>query len=193
MILGITGISGSGKHTAAEWFKSRGWEILDADKIAHKLYLPYSSLWKAITTEFGNDILNADDTINRKKLGDKVFCDNKPGKPCAALQKLNELTHPLIRHEIEDMLYRLKRKNANAVVVAALWKELDLPKNCDKLLHVKADPKLAAQRILKRDSITEDQYQMRVQIQSQPEKADFVIENSGTLGEFQAKLAALAL
>ena len=43
MILGITGKSGTGKHTAAKFLEQKGWKVLDVDKIAHKLYRPYQN------------------------------------------------------------------------------------------------------------------------------------------------------
>ena len=93
MILGITGISGSGKHTAANFLKQKGWVVLDADKIAHYLYRPYTSLWKAVVKEFGEDILSANDKIDRQKLSKIVFDPNNP----EGLKKLNEITHPEIK------------------------------------------------------------------------------------------------
>lgn len=48
----------------------------DADLLAHDVYEPGSQSLQDIVTEFGDDILRSDATIDRKKLGAIVFSDN---------------------------------------------------------------------------------------------------------------------
>lgn len=193
MVLGITGISGSGKHTAAQWFEKQNWIILDADKIAHYLYRPYTGVWKQIVDAFGEKILNQDDVINRQKLGKIVFDPTDPIKAEEARQKLNAIVHPAVIRNIKDVIHRHFKRKSNIVVVASLWKELKIPEMCDKILLLKAYPEVARQRITARDSISDDMYLQRVSSQSEPMNPDFVIENNGTDLELQKALKALPL
>ena len=193
MILGITGISGTGKHTSAQYFKRKGWVVLDVDKVAHHSYRPYTHVWKAIVREFGMEILNQDDTINRLKLGKIVFNASRPKEADSAIKKLNQIVHPYIKRRLKNEIHRYFRRKSNIVIVAVLWKELDLLNICDKILLIKADKRLSSKRIQKRDQISAEIYKMRVKHQSDPPHPDFVIKNNGTPEELNSKLAELPL
>ncbi|MFH0820496.1 MAG: dephospho-CoA kinase [Candidatus Peregrinibacteria bacterium] len=193
MVLGITGISGSGKHTAAEFFAQKQWKVLDVDKIAHYLYRPYTHVWKAIVEAFGENIVGQNDLINRQKLSQIVFDESNPKVVQTQLKKLNAIVHPAIGLYLKDQLHRQFRRGTSVVIVAALWKELDLPELCDKILLIRANPELAFARTQKRDGLTHETYQARIRNQSEPPKPDFVIENKGTLPEFYKALNQLSL
>ena len=188
MVLGITGISGSGKHTASKYFQKKGWVVLDADSIAHYLYRPYTGVWKAVTNEFGEKVLNQDDTINRLKLGQIVFNPADTETAGIALKKLNEIIHPYVRRHIENEVHRQFRRKTNIAIVVALWRESGLDDMCDKLLVVKASPELRLKRIQGRDGVTKETYNMRIKNQNEPENPDLVIENNGSVEELNKKL-----
>lgn len=189
MILGITGISGSGKHTAGDFLRQKGWAVLDADKIAHYLYRPYTHVWKAITKRFGNEILNKDDTIDRQKLGAIVFSPAHEKD----LQDLNDIAHPAIKQYIKDEIHNLSRKKPDIAVIAALWKEVGLPEFCDKILVLSTGNETAFERIRKRDGITKDMYEIRIGKQIMPANPDFSIENKGSFQEFYKALNKIVL
>ncbi len=192
MILGITGISGSGKHTAAQALKKRGWVVLDADKIAHNSYRPYTSVWKGVVKEFGEGVLNENDTINRVKLGKIVFNAADPEGAKSALEKLNKITHPYVKRKIKDTIHRYFRRGSNIAVVVALWEGLKLRTYCEKMLLIKAKPELRMYRTQKRDGISEETYQMRIRSQTEPKDPHFAIENSGGMKEFTEAVSTLA-
>jgi len=189
MVLGITGISGSGKHTAADFFKQKGWAVLDADKIAHYLYRPYTYVWKAVTKRFGNEILNKDDSIDRQKLGAIVFSSGHEKN----LQDLNDITHPAIQQYIKDEIHSLRRKKPNIIVVAALWKEIGFSDFCDKVLLLTVDKNIAFERIRKRDGINKEMYEARISNQAMPPKPDFTVVNNSDFKGFYTALNRLAL
>jgi len=118
MVLGITGISGAGKHTVAEFFKSKNWVILDADKIAHYMYRPYTSVWQAMVKQFGEGVLTTEDKIDRQKLSRIVFNPEDPEAAHAALEKLNAVVHPAVIRNIKDAIHRHFRRKSNIVVIA---------------------------------------------------------------------------
>ena len=188
MVLGITGISGSGKHTASKYFQKKGWVVLDADHIAHYLYRPYTGVWKAVSNEFGEKILNQDDTINRLKLGQIVFNPADPEFAGKALKRLNEIIHPYVRRYIENEIHRQARRKTNIVIVVALWRESGLDDLCNKIMVVRATPELRLKRIQGRDGINQETYKMRIKNQNEPEKFDLVVENNGSLEELNKKL-----
>ena len=89
--IGLTGGIACGKSTLAEGLRARGWQVIDTDRIAHRLLQPGEAVWKNVVDAFGSSVLQPDQSIDRKVLGRLVFAD--------PLQraKLNEITHPAIR------------------------------------------------------------------------------------------------
>ncbi|MBU0705745.1 dephospho-CoA kinase [Patescibacteria group bacterium] len=189
MILGITGKSGTGKHTAAKFFEQKGWKVLDADKIAHKLYRPYQRIWREVVDFFGERILTRDDIIDRQKLKKIVF--GKGPEAEKALKNLNDIVHPELKRYLKDEIYYMRKKKANTVVVAALWKELDLFKLCDSVLLIRAGDALAYERIHKRDGIDYDMYEAATKNYKEPENAQVVIVNEGSFQDFYRELNKL--
>ncbi len=191
MVLGITGISGAGKHTVGEFLKQKGWVVLDADTIAHRLYRPYTGVWKAIVEEFGEEVLTSKDLIDRVKLGKIVFDSKNPEKATQALHRLNEIVHPYLRRQIKNEIHRHFRRKSDIAIVVALWRESGLEDICDKLLLIKADADVMEKRIQMRDGISSETYQMRIKNQQEPEQADLVISNKGSKQALLKELDAL--
>ena len=191
MILGITGKSGVGKHTAAKFFEQKGWKMLDADKIAHQLYRPYQRIWRKVVDHFGERVLTKDDIIDRQKLKSIVFAGGPEGEK--ALADLNNIVHPELRRVLKDNVYYLKRKKANTVLIGALWKELGLFELCDAVMLIKAGGALAYERVRKRDGITFDMYEIATKNQTEPENAHVSVVNEGSFQDFYKELnSALA-
>lgn len=186
MILGITGKSGAGKHTAAKFFEQRGWKVLDADKTAHMLYRPYQRIWREVVERFGEGILTKDDVIDRQKLKTIVFAGGPKGEK--ALEDLNNIVHPELRRVLKDDVYYLSKKKANAVLVGALWKELGLFELCDKVMLIKAGEALAYERVRKRDGLSFDMYEITTKNQTEPDKAQLIVVNEGTFQNFYKEL-----
>ena len=178
MILGITGISGSGKHTAAEFFHKKGYIILDADTIAHNLYRPYRHAWKEVVKRFGEEILNKNDDINRQKLGNIVFADKQ------ALKDLSDIMHPEVKRYLLDELHKHKRRKDDVVIIAALGEQLGLSKMCDKVILIKANEEDRLMRIQLRDGISEKKYFMRTETQKDLKNPNWTIENSDNKKHF---------
>jgi len=191
MVLGITGISGSGKHTAAKFLEQRGWKVLDADKIAHSLYRPYTHVWKGISTRFGEKILNQDDTINRQKLGAIVFDTDHPEEANKALQDLNNLVHPELHRRLKEEVRYLHKKGGHVILVGALWEEIKMREMVSFMLLLKAPLEISVERIQKRDGLSETMVIQRIQAQKNPPNPDKIIENKRDLQMFYKSLVEL--
>ena len=100
MEIALTGGIACGKSTVAEMLQARGWHVIDTDVIARRILEPGQAVYKNVVDAFGETILSADKSIDRKVLGRLVFADP------ALRARLNELTHPVIRsawqHEREE-------------------------------------------------------------------------------------------
>ena len=109
--IGVTGGIGSGKSTASKILGELGAEVIDADQVGHKIYLPDTPAWREIVEAFGEGVLAPDRSIDRTKLGPIVFADP------SALQTLNQITHGKIYAFIQGQLDYIRQKQLAEVVV----------------------------------------------------------------------------
>ena len=184
MIIGITGSSGAGKSTACEILnKNYNIEIIDADKIARKLSDTNKDYLNEIVSKFGKDILLEDGTLNRKKLANIIYT-NKDKR-----YLLNGCTFKYITKEIKDKL----TKNKNFVIDAPLLIECKLNKLCDITIAViSTNRKDQLNRIIKRDKISEDDANKRLNAQK-PNKfytsrCDYIILNDDNIKQMERQL-----
>src|SRR5579884_2754713 len=110
-IIGLTGNIACGKSTVRGIMEEHGAATLDADALVHELYRPGDPVFRAVVETFGDDILAADGTLDRRALGRKVF-----GDP-AALARLEAITHPAV---IERQWQWVARQTAPVVVLDAV-------------------------------------------------------------------------
>ena len=93
--IGITGGVGAGKSTVLGFLETDFQAVVcEADKVAHKLQEPGEVCYEEIIEKFGCGILDGDGKIDRKKLGNIVFADEKK------LQRLNRIVHPRVKEYI---------------------------------------------------------------------------------------------
>ena len=107
MLICITGQIGSGKTSLLNEFKSLDFKTFEMDKYIHEIYKKNKIGYQLIKKNFGDSYVNEIE-VDRKKLGQLVFNDNKK------LNKLNSLTIPLIRQKI------LELKNINEHIFVEL-------------------------------------------------------------------------
>ena len=179
IVVGVTGMFGSGKTTVSRVFRSLGAEVIDADRIAHRCVSSDRQTHKRIVRVFGEKILDRHGRISRKKLAGIAFHDR------ASLGRLNRILHPSIIRIIKK---RIKRTSAKIVVLdAPLLLEAGLKTIVDKLAIVTITRARQLKRLAKRDSLTKENVFRRVKFQiPQSQKvrfADFIIDNSGSLKE----------
>jgi dephospho-CoA kinase len=184
-VIGITGGIGSGKSTASQILEKLGAEVIDADKVGHKIYLPDTPAWREIVAAFGEQVLAADRTIDRSKLGPVVFADPK------ALQTLNGITHGKIYAFIQGQIDYIRQKQAAQVVVveAAILLEAGWQSLVEQLWVVTASVDVVIARLKAYKNFTEEQARSRIAAQlSNDERmaqADKVIWNDHGLPELR--------
>ncbi|KYO64291.1 dephospho-CoA kinase [Thermovenabulum gondwanense] len=182
-VIGLTGGIASGKSTVSGILREKGAYIIDADEISKALVEPGKPAYLEIVKHFGQEILNEDGSLRRKKLGRIVFADKEK------LALLNKITHPKIIEEIKRRLEEAANRNENVVVIdAALLIELGLYKMVDEVWLVTIDEKTQLERLLKRDSFLEEkEAKDRIRAQMpQEEKVKYatrIINNSGDFSQ----------
>lgn len=184
-ILGLTGNIACGKSTVGALLTERfAVDYVDADRIVHELYAAGTPETRAIAARFGSDLLNADGTIDRRRLGDVVMADR------AALKDLERLLEPGIRSKIDA---RLSGTTAAVVVLDAVRLiEGGLYLRCNAIWVVVCEPALQIERLQSTRHFSLEQATMRVTAQAPIEDklrhATAVIRNDGALDALEARV-----
>ncbi|MBQ9784018.1 MAG: dephospho-CoA kinase [Clostridia bacterium] len=178
LVIGLTGPSGAGKGEVARLFCAHGIPVIDADEVYHRLLVPPSLCLNDLTARFGREILNADGTLCRPRLGSIVFSDPK------SLSDLNAITHRYVMEKIRESLEAHRRDGARATVIdAPQLFEAGADALCDKIVSVLADRETRVSRIMARDGIDRDRAEKRIDAQKDDaffcERSDRVIKNDG--------------
>ena len=180
-VIGITGGIGAGKSSASALLGELGAFVIDADKVAHEVYLPDTPAWREIVEAFGEEVLAADRTIDRRKLGPRVFADP------AALNTLNGILHGKIFAYIQGQIAYIRRAEAarTVVVEAAVLLEAGWQALVDQLWVVVAPVEMAIARLRDDRGVPEDQARARIAAQMSNDEriahADTVIHNAADL------------
>jgi len=176
--VGLTGSIGVGKSFVASVFVELGCHVLDADQTAREVVMPGTPGLKALTQAFGEEILNEDGTLDRKRLGALVFADQ------SQRERLNHILHPFIIARQDEILngWEAEDPNGIGIIDAALTIESGGYKRFDKLIVVHCRPEVQLERLMLRDKLSRDEAERRIRSQmSQEEKqkfADYLIDTS---------------
>ena len=173
MIIGITGSIACGKSTVSNYLKSKGYIVIDADRIGHEA-LDDDYVKEKLIVAFGNEILE-DNKINRQKLGELVFGNS------SNLNVLNSIIHPEIRKKILEKIDKNNDKELIFIAVALLF-EAKFDDLVDKIIVVYVDENTQLTRLMKRNSISKKEALSRIVSQMSPiEKAklgDYTVNNN---------------
>lgn len=187
---GLTGGIGTGKSTARKLLQSLGFQAIDADEISHRLSQPGEQAYSQIVSHFGNSILEQDQRLNRKKLGELVF--SQPQQKAV----LEGILHPLIQKEVQTQRRVLESKGEKICFYdVPLLFEKNLVSQFDHTVLIWCDPKTQLQRLLERDKIPPLQIEYRIKNQwpiiDKVKLAEFCIDNSGDLEDLSRQLKKL--
>lgn len=188
--IGLTGGIGSGKSEVARLLGELGAEVINADLVGHEVYAPHTEGWQAIIDAFGEDILNDQEEVDRRKLGGIVFSD--PDK----LTLLNSIMWPRIWDKIEERLNNMRQKGTEiAVVEAAILIEGGWAPRVDEVWATESDESDVVERVKIRNNATEEQTKARIAAQmSNQERAEYanvIIRNDSSLNELSQKVSDL--
>ncbi len=191
--VGLTGGIASGKSTVGRLLVQGGIPVIDSDQISRDLVAPGSEALAAIVRKMGPEILTADGSLDRARLGQMVFSDETKRRA------LEEILHPMIQAEQDRWLAGLEAKGDApvAVVDAALMIESGGWKRFDLIVVVDCDEDQQVERLRLRNGLDAPAALERVKAQMPlSEKVKFagrVVNNRGSLQELEGQVAELAL
>jgi dephospho-CoA kinase len=141
---------------------------------------PGAEAYQGVIHEFGREILNADGTIDRRRLGALVF-----GNP-ERLEKLNALVHPPVRERTRMLLEHFEQTNPDGIAVteAAILIETGGYRNCARLIVAVCREEQQIERAMARDHLTReealDRMRRQMPLEEKVKYADYVVDTSGT-------------
>jgi dephospho-CoA kinase len=177
----LTGGIGTGKSSAVSLFKLQGFRVIDADSIAHETLQNEA---EEIEKLFGKEFL-IDGVVDRKALGKLIFSDKKSKK------ELENLLHPKIFNRIEAESVRLDQFRFPYIIDIPLFFERGIYP-VENSIVIYAPRELQIQRVIKRDSLSEDETIQRVDsqidIEKKRESGTFIVDNSSSLKNLQKEI-----
>lgn len=185
--IGLTGGIGCGKTTAANLFIELGIPVIDADVIAHTLVNKGQPALSQIKKTFGSTIINADGSLNRKKLGEIVFSNPRKKK------QLESILHPLV---YEELLCQLESLDAPyAILCVPLLLETKMQHLVDRVLVIDCPVEVQFERVKRRDQFTDERIYSIIDAQTSRQQrlssADDIINNSGSTSTLAEQIKKL--
>jgi len=189
-VIGLTGGMGSGKSTVSQLLAEFGAVVIDADKVGHEAYQHGTKTWQELVAAFGEQIVAADGSIDRKKLGVIVF-----GSP-EQLARLNRIVHPRMFEMMQGRIEQHRRQGVKVVVLdAAILFEANWTPLVEEVWVVVASEAAVVVRARARTGLPEEQIRSRLHSQMPVEdkikRADVVIRNEGTVEDLRKQVEGL--
>ena len=178
--VGLTGGLASGKSFVGHALEELGCHLIEADELGHQVLLPGAEAYDAVVNEFGEEILDEDRYIVRRKLGALVW--DHPER----LAKLNSIVHPAVIAREEGIIAKIAQTDPAAIVVveAAILVETGSYRRFARLIVAVCPREMQIERAMKRDGLTREEVLARLERQLPLEEkvkvADYVIDTSGT-------------
>ena len=188
LVVGLTGGIASGKSTAAAFFRARGVPVIDADQVARDVVAPGTPGLAAVADAFGSDVLQADGTLDRRRMREIVFADPTERR------RLEAILHPLIRDEIRARLDQVRGPYC-ILDVPLLVESPALRALAHRVLVIDVPAELQVVRLMQRDGMTAAQCEAMLAAQASRERrlegADDVVDNAGDMTALQRQLESM--
>lgn len=187
LLVGLTGNIASGKSTVAQLLSEHGATIIDADVLARRAVEKGSAVYDAIVKRWGTSVLAPDGHLDRGALRRVVF------GAARELEALNDLVHPEVERLRQARVAEAKARGDRMVVCdIPLLFEKKMADRFDKIVLVDAPRPLRLDRLVEERGLRETEAMDMIAAQMPAElkraRADYVIDNRGTLAELERKV-----
>ena len=175
----VSGGIASGKSSALSIFRDCGFQCIDADEISHQILNQQAD---KVAHFWGDSYLNDDGTVNRSRLGQRIFSNLQDRKD------LENLLHPLIQKEIYAQAKLLEQRKQLYFIDIPLFFENSNYSIANSLL-IYAPREIQKERLMQRNQLNSQQAEKRLisqlDIEEKKQRATFVIDNSGNKEELE--------
>lgn len=179
--IGIGGSIASGKSTLSNFFRSKGYTVIDADQVARQVVEP-GTVGQRVVKEAFPEAFDGD-TLDRKKLGEIIFHDETKRK------QLNSLLHPLI---VKESRRQLDEVDGVVFFEAPLLFDSELLPEFDLTIYVTASREIQLKRLMARDQISREYAEQKLAAFKDPTVLpSIILKNNRSIEDFEAQAAAL--
>ena len=189
LLVCVTGGLGSGKSTLTAMLARRGAVVVDADELVRRALDPGTAAFAQVCDLFGDDVVMADGTLDRRTIAARVFTDESKRRA------LESILHPEVFRGLVETLERHRETNDVVVFDAALTVETGFHRECDVVVVVSASLDDQVGRATRERDITEDEARARIAAQlplaEREAVADIVVPNDGSLEELDRQADVL--
>ena len=190
ILIGLTGNIASGKSEIARMLADRGATVIDADVLAREAVRPETQALKDIVKRWGKDVLKNDGSLDRAALRQIVFADQ------SELDALNRIVHPGVTRLRDREIARARERGDQIVVcVIPLLFERNIVEEFDAIVLVDAPRPFRLERMVASRGLEATDAMNMIASQMPAElkraRADYVIENNGSLQDLQRDVDAL--
>ncbi len=187
-VIGLTGQTGAGKSTVADYAESLGCQVIHADAVAREALAKGSPVLKTLADLFGYDIIETDGSCKRSLLAERAF--SSPEKTAL----LNRTTHPWILARVRELIARCDPCRPVLFDAPQLY-ESGGEVLCGRVIAVTAPQEVRLDRIMRRDGMTEQAARLRMGAQHQEsyytDRADYIIDGSQPLDRVREAAARI--
>ncbi|ARO21848.1 dephospho-CoA kinase [Rhizobium sp. S9] len=181
--IGLTGSIGMGKSTVGKLFAEAGIPLNDSDAVVHDLYAGEAA--PLVNAAFPGTM--KDGAVNRHELGRQLALDPE------GFKRLEAIVHPLVRKREMEFLARQQADGAEMVLLdIPLLFETSAWERVDVIVVVSTDPQIQRQRVLARDDMTEEKFDMILSRQTpdaeKRRRADYLVDTSHSIAETRAQV-----
>ncbi|MDR2320333.1 MAG: dephospho-CoA kinase [Microbacterium sp.] len=190
-LIALTGGIASGKSTIAARLAEHGAVVIDADRIVRDVQAPGSPVLARLAAEFGAEMIQADGSLDRARLGTRVFGDAE------ALGRLNAIVHPAVKEESQRRFAAALAADPAAVVVydVPLLVEARVDDPWDLIVVADAPAAVREERLVRERGLDRGEAQKRIASQVPDERrreiADVLIDTRGALEDTLRQTDAL--
>jgi dephospho-CoA kinase len=177
--VGLTGGLASGKSFVGHALAELGCHLIEADELGHHVLMPGAEAYDAVVNEFGEEILDEDRHIVRRRLGALVW--DRPER----LATLNSIVHPAVIAREEGIIAKIAPTDPVAIVVveSAILVETGSYRRFDRLIVVVCTVEQQVERAMKRGAYSKEEVLARLSrqlpLEDKVRVADYVIDTSG--------------
>jgi dephospho-CoA kinase len=187
ILIGLTGIIGSGKSTVAALLRQHGLNVIDLDALARDS-LNWKDTQQDIIKAFGTEYV-VNQKVDVERLRQTAFSDRR------MKDKLESIIHPRVEERVKTTLKKLRGQNTGAVVLDhPLLMEVGFRAKIDKVIVVTAQMDIVRERLKKRGMNSDDierRIAFQIPLEEKEKLADFVIDNNGTEYDLGTQIDAL--
>lgn len=158
-LIGVTGGIGSGKSMVCRICSLRGVPVYDCDSRAKLLMQTDPGLREFMLREIGDDAYGPDGTLDRVKVGERIFGD------MSVRARVEANVHEAVRDDLTRWYGDIRGHLPVAIVESAILHTSALDCLTDRIWLVEAPDRLRVRRVMARSSLSEAEVRARMEAQ----------------------------